>query len=220
MKNYLIPLLALTALLGGCQHVAVRHSIHLPVVVSEHTRVDTGVVVVHGHDDGYYSGPRHRRYEPRRVEVVAPRPVIHPTTVTVVRPDRYRRSPAVVHLPDEPYSRRRPDNRGPYGGVSHAHRSPPRQEEGHHDRRHPSPTATGHQGRPPHDGADQHRPQRGERGQHRPAQRERERAENTEATHTRVKGKSRGHNERGREESDRRHPPSDGGEHREARNRH
>lgn len=107
MKNYLIPLLALSALLSGCQHVGVRHSIHLPVVLSDHRHIDAGITIVHQHDGGHHSGHNHQHTAPRRVVVSQPRPVIRHTNVTVIEGDRYRRSPRREHRPAEHRESRR-----------------------------------------------------------------------------------------------------------------
>jgi hypothetical protein len=82
MNNLLIPLLAASALLGGCHQVSVRHAVHVPVDVSEHRYVHDGVVVQR-YDRGYpYQEPyRQPPHHLGGVVVVTTPPVIrHPAT--------------------------------------------------------------------------------------------------------------------------------------------
>lgn len=69
MKKLLIPLLAATALLGGCHRTTVRHTVEVPVAVTEHRHVHNGVVIVH-HHEGDSRTHHHDHYPPSQ----APRP--------------------------------------------------------------------------------------------------------------------------------------------------
>ncbi|MEN8170867.1 MAG: hypothetical protein ABFS08_11655 [Pseudomonadota bacterium] len=126
MKKLLILLLASTALLGGCKHVSVRHSVHvpLPIGVIEHRHSHNSVVFVHRHEGGHHAGHHHDRHDSRQVVVVSPKPVIRHRKVTVIERERQRRMPRRGHYTTEYRDRER-------------HNSHPAQHERssrHHDR--------------------------------------------------------------------------------------
>jgi hypothetical protein len=94
MNKLLIPLLAAASLLGGCQHVSVRHTVRVPVEVVDHHHVPEDVVIVHQHEGDYRHQQRyehHDNHERGRVVVVTPRPVIRHREVTVIQRAPYPR---------------------------------------------------------------------------------------------------------------------------------
>ncbi|MCW8918318.1 MAG: hypothetical protein OQL08_05835 [Gammaproteobacteria bacterium] len=90
MNKLIIPLLISAALLGGCQHATVRHSVYLPIVVSEHRHLHGEVVIVHQHEGGPRARHSHKDYDERH-RVAAPRPVIRHQRVTVIEPPSHKR---------------------------------------------------------------------------------------------------------------------------------
>jgi hypothetical protein len=87
MNKLIIPLLAASALLGGCQHVTVRHTVQLPVEVVDHRHIHNGVVIVHQHGGDYRHPHQHEHYDHHdrgRVVVVTPAPRIVHREVTVI----------------------------------------------------------------------------------------------------------------------------------------
>lgn len=127
MNRLLIPLLAASALLSGCQHATVRHTVHLPVVFTEHRHVHNEVVIVHQHEGDHRVVHHHDHYETPH-QVVTPPPIIHHEQVTVIVPPRHERG-------EGHDNRRDHDDRGQHGNPDARGR-------------HPAPSTRPPQGRP------------------------------------------------------------------------
>lgn len=145
MNKLIIPLLAASALLGGCHHATVRHTVTVPVGVVEHRHVVDGVVVVHQHEGDYRAPHHHDHYDRGRVVVVTPPPRVEHRVVTVIGHD----------------GRGVPTDRGHHATPP----LPPRQQRPQPPSQHGQPPLPPQHGRPQvptHPGQAHPQPQRGE----------------------------------------------------------